>query len=476
MIFYLVSFILKSYIGINAFQRYHYEYQSFINFVLRKWFILFSVSIIFFISFFHAPFIVMTIPFLIIQLLYIKNKTKVYLKFTKRIFRFFIIYLLFNLLLMFYLPFYLLDIIILPSILFCDFILKPYEKLLNKKYIKEASTKVNCLEGVKIAITGSYGKTSTKHYLANVLKEKYIVKFSPKSFNTPLGLSSFINKTDFSFVDFIVYEFGARRKGDIKELKELFNYDIAIVTGIGAMHIDKFGDIDTIVKEKMSLVNGLSKRQIAILNYENNYIREYVLVGTRYTYGFEYGDYQARNVVVSINGSKFDFFHNDNYIDSFTIGLLGRGAVLNCLPVLIILSIYKQDLKLIEKVEMVDNRLSLRKISDYYILDDGYNSNILGAEYALEVLSTHQHKRFVITPGFSEMDKVKEMMSKKYASKIDECCDCAILVKNDFTKLLAKHIGKCGIYFVDSFIEGFNLFLKLKERESILLIENDLLE
>lgn len=477
MIFYFLSFLLKSYIGLNAFQRHQYEDKAYYKFIVKNIIILFAIDIIFLISFYsYKNIIILSIPFLLIQFLYILKQTKVYLKFTNRAIRICVVYLTLSIVLSIFIPFCFLDIISLFFIPISNVFLKPYEFINNKRFIKKAKNKVNSLNAIKIAITGSYGKTSVKHYLTNVLKNRFIVKSSPKSFNTPLGLSRFINQSEFNFTDFIIYEFGARRKGDIQELIEIFNYDIAIVTAIGTMHIDTFGTIENIIEEKMSIVNHLKEDGIAILNYENEYIRNYQVLNTSYTYGFNYGDYQAKNIELGIFGSKFDLYYNNTFIESFIIKPLGKGAILNVLPTIIILKLYNLPLKLIEEIAMVDNRLSLRKFGDYFILDDGYNSNILGATYALEVLKTFNGRRFIITPGFSEMDKIKNELALEYAKQIDECTDYAILVKNKFTILLSKNIKKCKLYFVNSFKEGFNLFLKLKVSESILLIENDLLE
>ena len=137
--------------------------------------------------------------------------------------------------------------------------------------------------------------------------------------------------------------------------------------------------------------------------------------------------------------------------------------------------LYNIPLKNLESIERVDNRLSLRTFADYYILDDAYNSNMLGAIYALEVLASFEGKKYLITPGFAEMDKVKEELLEQYANAINSSCDTVIFVQNDFTQLLAERV-QCEVFLRSSFIESFHLFMNIKERNSILLIENDLLE
>ena len=225
----------------------------------------------------------------------------------------------------------------------------------------------------------------------------------------------------------------------------------------------------------MSLIKD-DPNHIAILNYENEYIREFVVGCKKYTYGFNYGDFRATNIEISIMGSGFDLLYMNNLIKRFEVGLLGRAAILNLLPAIIICYLYNIDYKSVEELRMVDNRLSLRKMNDYYILDDAYNSNIVGASYALEVLKTHSGKKYMITPGFAEMDSISDTLAKEYAALIGECVDLLMLVKNDFTLLLKQYLKNNDVLFVESFKEGFSIFLKIKESNSIILIENDLLE
>jgi UDP-N-acetylmuramoyl-tripeptide--D-alanyl-D-alanine ligase len=400
----------------------------------------------------------------------------VYLKITKRIIRLFISVTLLICLFYLFLPKLLIDFFMPLIIILADFINKPIEFYIRKHYIQKARIKLKNVNAIKISITGSYGKTSVKHYIADALKNKFLVNYSPKSYNTPLGIASFINNSELLYSEFLIYEFGARRVGDIRELKKLYDYNIAIVTGIGKMHIDTFKTQENIITEKMMLVEILDVNKFVILNYENAYIRNYNVKCNKYTYGFNFGEYQAKNVVLNIQYSKFELYISDEFVRKFIIKPIGKSAVLNILPAIILCHLYNINFDCIEEIESVDNRLSLRTFNDYYILDDAYNSNILGAQYALEVLESYNGKRFMITPGFAEMNLIKEELAIEYAGYIDDAVDHLILVRNNFTILLSKYISKAQISFVSSFKEGFALFLNVKENKSILLIENDLLE
>lgn len=477
MILAVVSILIKLYYFLNVFQKSFYEYRYFKNIKICK-LILFCFSGILSIILFFFDFFILKIFLLFCltnELILISKTVKVYLKFTKRIIRLIITNLFLVVLLHFMIDLSFIVLFIPILIIVSDLINTPIELVIKNKFIKKAKRKVNKLKCIKIAVTGSYGKTSTKHYLSNILRNKYIVKSSQKSYNTPLGLSKFINEENFNCVDFIVYEFGARRKGDIYELAKIFSYDIAIVTEIGYMHVDTFKNIETIVDEKMSICNYLSESGVAILNYENEFIRNYHVSNKKITYGFNHGDYQAKNILLSIFGSSFDLYKNDEFVKKFYIKPLGKGAIINFLPAIILADMFKVDYRYIEKISSVENRLSLRIIDNYYILDDAYNSNLVGATYALEVLNSHNGKKYLITPGFVESDMIKEELAIRYAEVINLNCDMVYLVKNKFTLCLSEFI-KIEYKFVENFEKGFKLFLMDKDDNSILLIENDLYE
>lgn len=477
MIYIALSILIKMYLFFNAFQKSFYEYKSLFSYLIKNYPVLSlsSVSIGLLFIFENVYLNIVVIFSLLVQLLYLVKKSKVYLKITKRIVRLFLTTSFLTIIFSLFINPFIIDLILPLVIILADFINKPVEKLINKSYIEKAKNKIKNNSSIKIAITGSYGKTSVKNYIYDILSDKYIVKRTPHSYNTPLGISRFINEDNFDYTDFIIYEFGARRSNDIKELNTYYQYDIAVVTEIGKMHIDTFGSFEAIVKEKMSLVDLLEDNKIAILNYENEFIRNYDVRCGKYTYGFNYGDFTAKNIDLSIYGSQFDLYIYDKFIKRLSIKTLGRSSILNVLPALIMCYLYDINYDVVSKIEQVTNRLSLRKFDDYYILDDAYNSNIFGAIYALEVLNTHLGKKYLITPGFVEMDMIKEELINQYGKEISQTVDYVILVRNEFTILLGKSIKDKEVIFVESFKDGFNLFLRIKEKDSILLIENDLL-
>lgn len=473
----MISFIfiqlLLIYWLLTLFSQAHYEYALFLKYVFKKSIYLFypMICYLFYIIY---PFLfvdIMILLFTSIQILFLV-RIKVKLKITKRKLRLILLFLILYLSIFLIVKNNIIIYLMFPIFILSSILILPFENVISKHYINKAVNKINNYDMVKIAVTGSFGKTTVKNNIYTCLKENYLVAKTPKSYNTPIGIAKFINYTSFNFEDFLIYEFGARRKNDIFELKKLFNYDIAVITEIGEMHIDTFKNLDNIIEEKMSLVSDKGKEFTAILNYENPYIRSYPLNCNVISYGLNYGRYQARNIELSIFGTSFDFFIDNLFVKRYHINQIGRQAVLNILPTFILKDLFNLSDDYIRNIKPIEHRLSMKKFDSFILLDDSYNSNYLGAKYAIEVLNTYKGIKYIITPGFAELSKIEDRLVNEYKSLLS-CVDVVILIKNHFTIKLSKMITG-NVYLVSSFNEGYQLFLEIKKPNSILLIENDL--
>lgn len=402
---------------------------------------------------------------------------KVKLKFSKRIIRLLLITIIYQTCLSF-IPIvgnYLLLLIefsIIP-ILYLETMIS---RLINRKYIKMAKNKLKQYNGIKIIITGSYGKTSTKMLMNQLLNVYYESIQTPKSYNTPLGVSKFINDEHIDLYRYLVLEYGASKKNDIAELLEIARPDVAVVTEIGLMHMDGFKSIENVIEEKMSLAKNAS---VVILNYDNEYIRNYKL-DNRYilSYGFTYGDYNARNVE---NGS-FDFYYKNEFILRLDTHLTGKHQILNLLACLSYAHYKGFDLnklnKAIKLFKVEKNRLELKKYGNRYVLDDSFNSNLKGFVEALRVLGEFDCKRILITPGIVDLGKYQNEVYDELVIHIIKNSDVVILVgyrecRSLYYKLRDYNIE---VYIVRNFIEGYSLYSSIikKLKASALLIENDL--
>ena len=135
-------------------------------------------------------------------------------------------------------------------------IMMPIEKQIRQNFVNKAKNKLKKCSCKTIAITGSFGKTSTKEILYQILSEEFDVCASPKSFNTPMGICKTILENLKETDDFLIVEFGARRKGDIEQLCKLVGVDFGIITPLGNCHLETFGSLENLQNTKYELCEG----------------------------------------------------------------------------------------------------------------------------------------------------------------------------------------------------------------------------
>ena len=130
-------------------------------------------------------------------------------------------------------------------------IILPFEELNKIRHIKIAKKHLKKYPYlIKIGITGSFGKTSTKYILNSILSSKYNVCMSPHSFNTPMGLCKVVDKYLEPYHEILIAEMGANYCGDIAFLCGMIEPQIGIITGVGNQHLRTFYSMNNIKNTK----------------------------------------------------------------------------------------------------------------------------------------------------------------------------------------------------------------------------------
>jgi len=367
----------------------------------------------------------------------------------------------------------------------------PVEKSINRHYYELARNKVKSFEGLKIVgITGSYGKTSTKFITTKILEEKFNVLMTPESYNTPMGVSKVINNTLNKEHEVFVVEMGARIIGEIKEMAELANPQIGVITSIGPTHLDTFKNIENIMKTKYELIEELPADGIAIFNYDNQYVKkladktfkEKILYGMEST---EKLDLYAENIQVNETGSVFTLRDKEGNSTLCRTQLLGRHNISNLLAAAAVGKAWGLTLeeisKGIEKVEPVPHRLQLiNPGTGVIVIDDAFNSNPISSKAALEVISQFKEgSKIIVTPGMVELGDQEEEANRQFGRYIAESCDYVILVGKNRTKPIYEGIVEEGfnsenVFVVSSLDEGTKILQSIVKPKDVVLFENDL--
>ena len=431
------------------------------------------------------------------------NQNKIPLKATGRIKRLFITYMLIYGIAIYFtividdkviLPLLLILLSILLGIVYyiveiANIIDAPLNKLAYCYYLNKAKKKLQEYQKLDVVgITGSYGKTSSKNILNEILSSKYITRATPKNYNTPYGLMMTINNYMDKFDEILIAEMGAYTRGEIKKLCDFVKPKYGILTIIGEAHLETFGSKENIQKAKFELIESLPEDGVAILNMDDELQVSYPLQNKVLVKWIAVdnnrADVYATNLKCGRNGLEFDCHFANNKVHLKT-RLLGKYNVYNILAG-VALGLYMgidiNDIKAsVATLKSTEHRLELKKIGDIYMLDDAYNSNPIGASGALDVLKNMVGTRVIVTPGMVELGKLEKEKNYEFGKKISESVDYVILIGEKKTKviydaLIDNKFDKDNIFILNKVADAYNVINALKEDgvDIYALFENDL--
>ncbi len=365
---------------------------------------------------------------------------------------------------------------------------KPVEKAVQNWYINDAKKILaSCPDLHKVGITGSYGKTSMKFYLSELLSSQYETLKTPESFNTPMGVTITIRRDLKPTHQYFICEMGARRVHEIKELCGIASPHDGIITSVGPQHLETFGSIENVVKTKFELADSISALGKVYLNGDNELIRKKAPdYPNAITYGLQEGnDWRATDVSVSDRGTEFTVTAPDGKSCRYSTKLLGEHNVQNLLGAIAYAAdtgIPMEKLVLpVKRIAAVPHRLQLLdKGNGVTFIDDAYNSNPSGCRAALAVLGLFDACRILVTPGMVELGAKQEELNYEFGQEASKACDYIVLVGKKQTEPIYNGIKDSGydmskVYVADSLNDALaKVNAYTTDKKKIVLLENDL--
>ena len=365
----------------------------------------------------------------------------------------------------------------------------PVETAVKQYYLNDAIRKIrNNPNMLKIAITGSYGKTSTKYMLGTILQEKYKTFFTPGSFNTPMGITRAVREGLQADHEVFIAEMGARYAGDIDELCKMVEPEIGVITSVGKQHLETFGSFDAVIQTKSELLRSLPQDGAAFINGDIPECREMFdacTVHNKYFFGLTGENLYMHAVDIAINfdGSTFTLVAEDGEQVRCTTVLLGKhniGNITAAAAVAKYAGLTMQEIASgIEKIKPVEHRLQLIK-GPVTVIDDAYNANPVGTKAALEVLAAFAPaNRVIVTPGMVELGAEEETFHEQLGRDIAAAANIAILVGKQRVEPIKRGLMEAGfaeanIMQVASLTEVTELLPTCAPAGSVVLFENDL--
>ena len=366
----------------------------------------------------------------------------------------------------------------------------PVEKCVYFHFKRKAQNKIKSMPNLKIiGITGSYGKTSSKNILGEILNCKYNALPTPKNLNTFNGLIMTVNNYMDKFTDIFIAEMGAYVRGEIKRLCKLIKPKYGILTIIGTAHLESFGSQENIQYGKFELIESLPSDGFGILNGDDPLQVSYPLKNKVKIIWIGIDnkdvDVRAENIKCSSIGTSFDLvLKNDKNKYHFETKLLGKHNVYNILASIacgLEFDIPIDDLiHAVKGVKPVEHRLELKRLGNFYQIDDAYNSNPVGARNALEILGMMPGMKIVVTPGMIELGDKEDDLNKEFGKQIADVADIVILIGEKKTKpikdgLLEKKFDKEKIIVFNDVRDAFPTINDYAMKNEVYaLFENDL--
>ncbi|GAX88257.1 UDP-N-acetylmuramoyl-tripeptide--D-alanyl-D-alanine ligase [Lebetimonas natsushimae] len=294
-------------------------------------------------------------------------------------------------------------------------------------YKKKAKERLNKINPTIIAITASYGKTSIKNFLYQLLNEDFKTYKTPRSVNTLKGIVLDINTKLPEDTQIYITEAGARERGDIREIVKFLENEYSILGKIGPQHIEYFKSLENIKKTKYEIFE--SPKLKKGFSYEKIDNDKVVAIKDK-----------IKNVKSSLDGIEWDV-EIDGEIHHFKAPILGEFNVINVtLAVFNALEFIKgiEKLKLkVLKLESVPHRLQKIEAGGKIIIDDSFNGNIEGMLKSFELVNDYKGRKIIVTPGILEGTKE---MNEKLAKKINQVFDIAIITGETNRKILCSNI------------------------------------
>lgn len=385
-------------------------------------------------------------------------------------------------------------LLIVPMVMLTSNIInKPLEAYISRWYYNDAKRILRSMPNLKIiGITGSFGKTSTKHYLYRILSEKYNVLMTPGNFNTTLGVVRTVREHLKPHHEVFIVEMGAKQRGDIREICDLVHPTIGIVTAVGEMHLETFHTVDNIFRTKFELIEALPEDGMGVINLDSEVIAQAKVHrhANTVSYGVEHAeaDYRAVEVKYSARETSFSVDCRGDIREGYTTHLAGRGNILNLLAAIAVadkLNVSEAlQKRAIRQIEQIEHRLNVRHTAGgVAIIDDAYNSNPAGAKMALEVLREFERptgaRAIVVTPGFVELGERQAVLNTELGRQIARACDIAIVVNRTNREAIVGGIesegfAKENLLIADSFAEATALLTPMLRTGDVVLYENDL--
>ncbi|HUC79034.1 MAG TPA: Mur ligase family protein [Candidatus Saccharimonadales bacterium] len=385
-----------------------------------------------------------------------------------------LLYLFIGLIILILTPLICAMLLLVPLVLARVLVVKPRQMIL----IKKSADIFKNTKAIKIAVAGSFGKTTMKELLATVLSEAGEIAATPGNKNVAASHAVFAAQLT-GREKFVIVEFGEGKPGDVVNFTKTISPNIGVVTGIAPAHLDKYPSVDAAADDIFSLTKKLEPKNTYV-NGESDYIKKYITSKDQVYDRSGVGEWKVSNVSNGFSGISFDLSNASKKI-SVKSQLLGRHQIGPLSAVAVLAYSNGLSIKQIEagltKTKAYEHRMELKNVGGAYVIDDAYNGNLEGIKAGLNLLvELHAKRKIYVTPGLVDQgnetkkihNQIGKLILKANPTKV-------VLIKNSVTDdILAGLSGFKGELVIEENPLQFYLNLdKFLASGDLLMMQND---
>lgn len=332
----------------------------------------------------------------------------------------------------------------------------------------------------KIAIAGSYGKTTMKEILRSILSAKLQAAATPGNLNTPTGIKQFIESLT-GKEEILIFELGEYQRGDIAALAAAIRPSWGVITGINQAHLSRFKTLEQTSKAIFELGDFIPADALYV-NGEDEHVQQAAQQAHRHFSRSKLDNWIAEGPTTDLTGTRFVAKQGKRSVRATTklLGLHHVGPLLVAIDLAARLGLSDREIKEgLAIIELVPHRLAPRELSPgATFIDDSYNGNPDGVRVALEFLRAIKNRRRIyLTPGLVELGEASAEVHRTIGRELATTVEVVGLTKTSVTPWIAEGLKEANftgeLRWFDSTQAALAALPSITKPGDVVLLQND---
>jgi UDP-N-acetylmuramoyl-tripeptide--D-alanyl-D-alanine ligase len=318
----------------------------------------------------------------------------------------------------------------------------PFERWAGRRWVRQAERRLRAAAPVTVAITGSYGKTTTKQYVRHLVSGQRSVVASPASFNNTAGLARTLNEHLTPGTEVFVAEMGTYGPGEIRAMCEWVRPSIGVIVNIGPVHLERMRTLDGVAAAKAEITEPVDTAVLNVSAHGMGALADRLeAAGRRVVRVATDADHPAVDVVVLDDGEgTLDVNVGPEH---HVIKETGAHAanVASALGVVLALRLdVPAAMDRLDALPVPEHRQEVTRTGmGVIVIDNTFSSNPASAAASLALMTRLREpgaRGVVITPGMVELGPLQAEENRNFAVAADDAASDLIIVGQTNRKAL----------------------------------------